>query len=61
MENQILEVLNAHVQSSRSGKCECGWRATYPDPRYPIGAEHFQHREHLAEEIAKVCDGSDND
>lgn len=40
-----------HIQAERNKRCVCGWRPTWPDDR--IGAAYIQHRDHLAEEIAK--------
>ena len=47
----VLRILEAHVQSDRTGYCKCGWRPTWPDER--IGAVHYQYREHLAKMIVE--------
>jgi hypothetical protein len=51
-EKDVLRILEAHIQSDRSKKCKCGWKPTWPDER--IGAEYYQHREHLAEMIVEL-------
>lgn len=48
----VLLNLEEHVQVERTKRCTCGWKPDYKLDRWQHPAS-FQHREHLAEEIAK--------
>jgi hypothetical protein len=45
----ILRLLEAHVQSARNNRCECGWR---PENASIMNPPSAQHRLHLAELLA---------
>lgn len=50
---EIVRVLTEHIQSARNKRCICGWRPTYKPGDAPF-TEYAQHREHVAEELAKL-------
>lgn len=52
---EIADVLEQHIQIERNKRCICGWRPTFPQNVH--GWESFQHRRHLAEELAKATNG----
>jgi hypothetical protein len=58
-EEEIVVILEQHIQSARNHRCICGWRPVYTaaNTSSELFPQYRQHREHVAAMIVGTAKG----